>query len=55
MGRFINILYAIVCMFLYIYFIVYSRDGDMAGISEDAQLIGLSLIIAGCLAYGGND
>lgn len=54
MNRLINILYAIICMYLYVCLIVYSRGGDMTGISDDAQLIGLSIIIAGCLAYGGD-
>lgn len=54
MNRLINILYAIICMVLYVYFISYISGGDMTGISDNAQLIGLSIIIAGCLAYGGD-
>ena len=53
MNRLINILYAILCMALYAQFIVYASGGDLTGVSSDAQLIGLSIIIAGCLAYGG--
>jgi len=53
MNRLINILYALFCVYLYISLILYTRGGDMTGISDDAQLIGLSIVIAGCLAYGG--
>lgn len=53
MNRLINILYALFCTYLYISFILYARGGDMTGISDDAQLIGMSIIMAGCLAYGG--
>ncbi len=53
MNRLINILYAIFCMALYVQFIVYISGGDLTGVSDDAQLIGLSIVIAGCLAYGG--
>ena len=55
MGRFINIGYALLCVVLYAYFVVYITGGETTGISSDAQFIGISIIIAGCLAYGGDD
>jgi len=53
MNRLTNILYAVICIVLYAYLIGFISGGGTTGISEDAQLIGMSIIIAGCLAYGG--
>lgn len=55
MNRLVNILYAALCVVIYTYFVVYITGGETSGISSDAQFIGISIIIAGCLAYGGND
>ena len=54
MNRVINIIYAILCIVLYAYLVVFVTAGGTE-ISSDAQFIGMTIIIAGCLAYGGND